>query len=672
MADVLHFTPKAELGANENVLAFVALCRTCSLFCADTQFDKNSWEVNLGLKGKNGVSRLIFSQLEAAQANAKEPAMTEPFLAFAKAVLVYMQSLRPTTGVAFRLSALRLLEAALRQSGKGSRPTAVTLVVLDAAVDLAKRSFQPETAYKLLGQLESIIELMREKRFIALNSRWNSGVRRPATPGSRITPEAIAARESKLPSAAAIRAVGAIFQLADGPVDTPIVSLVALMICAPERINEVLRLKRNCLLEEDAGEFKGTTGIRWPGSKGAADSVKWMPTAMVPVAKMAIKKLLAVSATAQGIAAWYEANPRKVYLHRDAQHLRGREHITYADVGLLLWDDPASVASAKQWCRPSGIVSLPRVNRREAGLVAFADVERAVLAQLPPQFPFTSAAKDLKFSDALCVMRKNELHADRHAYMCLIDIVEQGDVGARLGQRDTSGVPSLFQKYGFLEDDGSPIVVNTHQFRHYLNTLAQLGGMSQTEIAVFSGRKDVGQNVAYDHLTSEQAQKAVSTAIQVHGFTGHLAELQSRSLVERSDFAGLALTAAHTTEYGYCVHNFASEPCQLHQDCINCPEQVCVKGEARKEANLRALRAETQCLLDQALEAMTEEEFGADRWVAHQRKTLARVDQLLTVLESVTTMPGARVALQDVEPSSLIRQDPRTRSIHINPLRQIE
>ena len=256
--------------------------------------------------------------------------------------------------------------------------------------------------------------------------------------------------------------------------------------------------------------------------------------------------------------------------------------------------------------------------------------------------------------------------------MCLIDIVEQGDVAARLGQRDTSGIPSLFKKYGFFEDDGSPLVINTHQFRHYLNTLAQLGGLSQAEIAVFSGRKDVGQNEAYDHLTSEQAQKAISTAIQVHGFTSHLAELQSRSLIERSDFQGLGLTAAHTTEYGYCVHNFASEPCQLHQDCINCPEQVCVKGERHKEANLRALRAETQGLLGQAQEAMAEEEFGADRWVSHQRQTLARIDELLTILESPLTLTGARVVLQNVEPSSLIRQDPRTMAIRINPLRQAE
>src|SRR5690606_3894203 len=144
-----------------------------------------------------------------------------------------------------------------------------------------------------------------------------------------------------------------------------------------------------------------------------------------------------------------------------------------------------------------------------------------------------------------------------------------------------------------------------HAFRHYLNTLAQLGGLSNAEIALFSGRKDERQNRAYDHLTSDEAQASIHTA-PANGSMGGLVAAPARDLVNRADFRGLGLPAAHTTEFGYCMHNFASEPCQMHRDCINCEEQECVKGEAHKEANLRKLKAETEYLLGQAKLALND------------------------------------------------------------------
>ena len=35
---------------------------------------------------------------------------------------------------------------------------------------------------------------------------------------------------------------------------------------------------------------------------------------------------------------------------------------------------------------------------------------------------------------------------------------------------------SIFERFGYVEKDGAPIRVRTHQLRHYLNTLAQAGG----------------------------------------------------------------------------------------------------------------------------------------------------------------------------------------------------
>jgi hypothetical protein len=237
----------------------------------------------------------------------------------------------------------------------------------------------------------------------------------------------------------------------------------------------------------------------------------------------------------------------------------------------------------------------------------------------------------------------------------MFSCVDNEAITSRLGTRE--GKSSIFEAFGYTEDDGSPIELNSHSLRHYLNTLAQMGGLSSAEIAIFSGRKDVKQNLHYDHMSSSEVQAPISDALKA-GFTSELepVDASARDLVTRSEFRGLGLTAAHTTEYGWCRHNFASEPCQMYRDCINCQEQECVKGESHKEANLRNLKSETEYLLKQAKAALSDEEYGADAWVKHQTTTLERVNMLLSIFENPEVPVGSRIRL-DIENAPLITTD---------------
>ena len=115
----------------------------------------------------------------------------------------------------------------------------------------------------------------------------------------------------------------------------------------------------------------------------------------------------------------------------------------------------------------------------------------------------------------------------------------------------------------------------------------------------------------------------------------------------------MGVPAAHTTEFGWCGHNFAAEPCQMYRDCINCEEQECIKGEQQKEANLRQLKSETEYLLKAARQALTDEEYGADNWVQHQTRTLERVNALLEILADPDVPTGARIRL-DIANAPLI------------------
>ncbi len=114
---------------------------------------------------------------------------------------------------------------------------------------------------------------------------------------------------------------------------------------------------------------------------------------------------------------------------------------------------------------------------------------------------------------------------------------------------------------------------------------------------------------------------------------GPLATVNRAALIPRDEFARLKVPTAHTTEFGYCIHDFSMLPCQVHRDCLNCSEQVCIKGDAVREANVRRHRAETQQLLEEAMTASANRYAGANRWVVHQEQTLARLDQLCAIFD---------------------------------------
>ncbi|CAG4895666.1 integrase [Paraburkholderia gardini] len=646
-ASVLHFTPRAELEPQANLEAFIALCRNSDVLGAREQFDKNAWEVGY-VKGQNKVNRVVFSTLEASREDRPEPSLPHPFLDFAKATIVYLHDKRPVTSQAQRIAALRCLEAALREWNKASRPTAVNVEVLNTAVELAKKQVSDAVAYRIAGQLQLIAEFMNSKGFISLRQTWVHGMKRPRELGSRISKEALDARQEKLPSAAVLRALGGIFQEAVQPADVAVSSYLAVMLCAPERINEVLRLARNCLVEGD-GRFDGKLGLRWAGSKGAKDTTKWLPTQMVPVARQAISNLLKVTAPAKNIAAWYTDNPNTLYLHDGAAHLRGQEVLTAAEVALILWGDEDATDQANTWARMTAELPKVQLAGRKAGY-RFEDVELAVLAMLPETFPFVPGAPELLCKDAVAIIRTNEMHSQKATYLCMITCVDYSSITNPLGARE--GRSSIFERFNYTEDDGSPIELRSHALRHYLNMLAQLGGLSNAEIAIFSGRKDVRQNRAYDHMSSDEAQAPISQALKA-GFTAGLVPAATRDLITRGEFKRFGVVAAHTTEYGWCMHNFASEPCQMYRDCINCEEQECVKGDAHKEANLRLLKEETEFLLNEAREALNDEEYGADVWVVHQSRTLERVNALLSLMDDPSVERGARIRL-NLENAALI------------------
>jgi hypothetical protein len=137
---------------------------------------------------------------------------------------------------------------------------------------------------------------------------------------------------------------------------------------------------------------------------------------------------------------------------------------------------------------------------------------------------------------------------------------------------------------------------------------------------------------------------------------GPLAELPTRVLIRRDEFARLVVPTAHSTDLGYCVHDYTSSPCQLHMDCIHCQDLVCVKGDAEKTALLRQRLEEARGLMEKAAAAAGEGYSGSDRWLDHHRSTVDRLSQLCAIMDDPSVPDGAVIQLATPKMPSRIEQ----------------
>lgn len=223
---------------------------------------------------------------------------------------------------------------------------------------------------------------------------------------------------------------------------------------------------------------------------------------------------------------------------------------------------------------------------------------------------------------------------------------------------------SLFKRLNLTEEDGSPISIKTHAFRHYLNTLAQQGGLSQIDIAKWSGRKDIRQNAAYDHVTATALLARVQEAVGgTEEFYGALEPVRPHAPTLRSEFARLAIKTAHTTDFGYCIHDFIMAPCDLHMDCINCIEHVCVKGDPQKTSAIRQRLEEARILLIRSATAASKGHAGANRWEDHHRLTIDCLEKLVDVLNNPSVPSGSLVRMNGIAMVSRIAQAESARAV---------
>ena len=430
-----------------------------------------------------------------------------------------------------------------------------------------------------------------------------------------------------------------IYRKAEQPNEIIVTSIVALLLCAPSRISEVLSLPEQCEhWTEGNAEEKPILRLRWRPLKGGDPMMKDIFSTATDLAVDALERIRKVTAPARALAKWYEQHPRSLYLPPELEHLRTHKYITSADVAKIL--SMSRSHNTTKWCRIHAIH--PRRKSERPHHYRFTDVERLVLEMLPRGFP-TIPDTTLRYSDALFVILKKQLDSVLNTCPCVFTTVTRHALAPYLG--GTHPRSSLFHRHGYTAADGSPFKLSSHQMRHLLNTAAQRGGLSQLEIAKWSGRKDISQNRAYDHVPSHELLQKMRDAIgDKTKILGSLAHIPDIMPISKEQYKNARVPTALPTDTGTCIRDLTMTDCPFYNHCIGCEDHVFTKTPELTETVADWIPKEEN-LIAQHLKDVDERYAGGDRALDVHRNTLRRLKTLQASLQDPTIPDGMLIHL---------------------------
>lgn len=589
----------------------------------------------------------------------EEMLMHEPFLSFAKSLIIYLSISKPTVTIAIRLTTIKILYESLLKITGSYCPTKITAEILEQAAEEITENFAPTTSSSYLAQLGQIYRTILSLNLYERSFTWSP----PTIKKSRRTrfgKQFDIERNRKLPDPMALEALAEIFTSETSDKCCMVSSAIsALLISNPSRVIEVLHLPLEILIDDVEGITTPSEapGMIWYPAKGGMPTIKPLIAEMAPVVRQAIDKLKVLSQPARLICIWYESNPKSIYLPPSLECLRGKEYINYKEAFAILFSGEVRDISRPEIARVRNTLRRLEIPFNHTGnqpvKIKFSSLEKAIINQLPREFPIFDPRTGAKFSESLLIQRRQEYRSDI-PFNCIIERISYSILSKSLTTNKKSKNKSIFEKLNYRDRNGNHLTITTHMFRHYLNTLAnQTLKLTEEEIAAWSGRKSTLQNSVYNHQSDFDVINILADALDKEKTPlSPFPDMANRNLIAHDQFKTVSHTAAHITMYGHCLHDYLLSPCQAAGGCVNCDEHVCIKGDKRGEENLYRYKSELQELVDSARLAFNQKVLGAAEWFKFQTDELSRVNELIDILESPTTPEGAIIRASSISSPS--------------------
>lgn len=651
---VERLVTRPERNVQQRMEGFVAHARDeCAAFGSDLDWGRSDWDVTehcrrpVAKAAQKGV--LYFTTHENGTAKTIEGRvpMAEPFASFMKAVIRRRQEARPQgDGPLSRIiNAGRDLHDLL--ADRAYDPVRLTHADFAAAAVVAKGRSSPLTAYRLGCALQMIADTIDRHGLSAARINWRNPLKRQNNALSRTSKHAEDARETKLPSLEVLDELARLSHLVTEPSDVVCMGVIKLLHCAPWRIGEVLALHEDCEVEEQkidetgpsfdqSGEPVMRYGLRYWKEKSADADIKWIPTVMVDVARGAIAAIRHHTEPARELARWLEDHP-------------GRARLPGPDLGPSQTYTKAEVAemfgmgyhhkSGRQWLMQRGIDATGRDVRTRRG-----DLETALLAEM---IAVPDDRRAMKLSNHLLLVHRHFHHSDRGTNPCMLSLTRDQHIADFLSGRASrrGRTLSVFEKFDSPSAaNGAPMAMNSHQFRHWLNTLAHAGGLDQALVARWSGRDDLQQNSEYDHLTGMELADRFRGMMDDGKVQGALADVHARKEpADRASFRDTVIATAHVTDIGLCDLDWISSTCPEFQACETCEFCVVEKGNEDSRERTQRRLDDNRWLLGRVEVEELDGTYGASNHAHGLRQSIEGCERILAIHDDATIADGTLV-----------------------------
>lgn len=641
MDEVLLFTPRHLVDAKANLKDFIGMCRDrLTVFGADLDWSRDTWP-------RVGNFTVIGAPAEGFTSSQL---LNSEIVPFAKSYVRYQQGHNPSK-LKNEFKAIRCIEKALLQVKGRADITLTDIQVMDVAAKVARE--YSATAYQAGSSLVHLVKFLNESKIIPTAIIWKNPISKPKEI-HRTDVEGKKKRAEKMPAQHLLEFMGEMFANdLQAPRDRFTTSIFALLMCAPSRVNEVQNLPVNCLHSEIDTKGVERLGLRFYAGKGYGADIKWVSTVTREIAVEAVRRLTEMSEEGRRLATWYETQPDKFYRHLDCPNVGELDPLTDQQAAKALGLSVEHLNLSPYFKDYEPYQTL----KAKGEPLTLAFLNKFAHNKLPEGWPWKSKERHLRYSQALCCFRRHEMHSDRITSPLLLWTPGKSTFTTDLNYI-TGHENNIWRRYGYTNRDGTQISMTSHQLRHFLNTVAQRGDLGQLDLAKWSGRANIHQNATYNHMSDDEYVDLARSA----GLGGVLDKVKANAPVTFADLDAVGDGIAHVTEYGFCVHDFSMLPCQKHRDCLNCTEQVCIKGDEERLERLLRRRNSIRMQLQKSREATLDGFYGADRWSQHQQKTLQRVSQLIEILESSNTPVGSVIRLSNDQEFSPLKRELAARS----------
>lgn len=637
MSQTIRFTPKRDLSAQLNLSNFVVMARDELELWSD--LDGFAWDA---ARWPTTTKAIRFVSYEHRglhpRTNPKPHQLMHPaFIEVAKAYMRYKHTLRPQKESGQEMQAFRMIEFVLRQDmaipditkfGQRHWETAVsTFEPIKARQSICR------VMLRILKTLANFLILTVDPRF--WRSPYTGRYSYDSINGTRAPDEA---KSKKTPDQDALLALAEIFSQganeAQKDTDVMVTCVTGLLMCAPMRIGETLRLRTDCLRDDvdKHGECQYYLAYWVPKTRQFAR--KAIPKTMMGVAKESIQRLSEISEEGRRLARYMETDPIHFYRHANCPNVPDKHELSCVQI-----------AQALGFSTRTSCVAFIRRHTGNHVLTGFTldslwQIVKAEHRALNPHFPYqeapgSSGHPPLRMSESLLCFRRFQMSLQLKASPILLAPHNSDVYGQRLatGSKSAENI-NLFSRNGY-----GKIKLTSHSLRHLLNRLGRSSGISLDMLTEWSSRATTRQTRTYLHDNPVKA--ATKGALML----GTIQEQEPLKPVTDKEVEHYGHGPFHRSRYGICRRSWRAGPCNKFADCLNCSELLMCKGDKIAAEIIKLDRDNLVQTYKAAKKAIDEGERAASRWIENAAPLIERLDQLLAILHNPEIPDGSPIEI---------------------------